>query len=152
METPALFQDSHIEAYEATDGRVGHEWMPGLSTLVPTTIGRTSGSPRKFAVIYRKVGEDYVVVASRGGADTHPNWYLNLLAHPEIDLRVGADRFRVVARTAEAEEREELWSLLVETFPTFAEYQAGTSRVIPVVVLTPVAERSHPDPSPKGNA
>lgn len=106
METPALFQASHIEAYEATDGRVGHEWMPGLFTLVLTTIGRT----------------------------------------------IGADRFRVVARTAEAEEREGLWPLLVETFPTFAEYQAGTSRVIPVVVLTPVAERSHPDPSPKGNA
>ncbi len=141
-QAPMLFQDAHIAAYEATDGATGHEWMDGVFTLVLTTIGRTSREPRKFAVIYRKVGNDYVVVASRGGMDTHPNWYLNLLAHPEIDVQVGADRFRVRARTATAQQRAALWPLMVEAFPTFTDYQAGTRREIPVVVLSPTSSRS----------
>jgi deazaflavin-dependent oxidoreductase (nitroreductase family) len=130
-----LFQEEHIRAYEETDGETGHEWLERVYTLVLTTIGRKSGEERKFAVIYRKVEEDYVVVASRGGSDTHPNWYLNLLAHPEIRVQVGAERFNVRARTAEGGERERLWLLMVDAFPTYAEYQNNTERVLPVVVL-----------------
>ncbi|MFG2525649.1 nitroreductase family deazaflavin-dependent oxidoreductase [Streptomyces sp. NPDC048527] len=133
-----LFQEEHIRAYEETDGTTGHEWLDGVYTLVLTTTGRKSGEERKFAVIYRKVGDDYVVVASRGGMDTHPNWYLNLLAHPEIRIQVGPDKRTVRARTTEGEEREQLWPLMVEAFPTYAEYQQQTDRTLPVVVLQPI--------------
>ncbi|PUB20802.1 deazaflavin-dependent oxidoreductase (nitroreductase family) [Promicromonospora sp. AC04] len=133
-----LFQEEHIRAYEETDGRVGHEWLPGVHTLVLTTIGRKTGRERKFAAIYRKVGADYVLVASRGGKDTHPAWYLNLLAHARVEVQVGADKFVVDARTARDDERERLWPLMVDVFPTYAEYQSGTTRILPVVVLEPV--------------
>ena len=133
-----LFQEEHIRAYEETDGRVGHEWMPGVHTLVLTTIGRKTGQERKFAAIYRKVGTDYVLVASRGGKDTHPAWYLNLMTHARVQVQVGADTFLVDARTARDDERERLWPLMVEVFPTYAEYQSGTKRILPVVVLEPV--------------
>jgi len=133
-----LFQEEHIRAYEETDGRVGHEWMPGVHTLVLTTIGRKTGQERKFAAIYRKVGTDYVLVASRGGKDTHPAWYLNLMTHARVQVQVGADTFLVDARTARDDERERLWPLMVEVFPTYAEYQSGTTRILPVVVLEPV--------------
>lgn len=132
-----LFQQEHIDRYEQTDGAEGHEWLPSVYTLIVTTTGRTSGQPRKFALIYRQVGQNYVVVASRGGADTHPNWYLNLLAHPEVGVQVGADRIAVRARTAEGVERQQLWNAMLEVFPTYAEYQANTARVLPVVVLEP---------------
>ncbi|MEW2545106.1 nitroreductase family deazaflavin-dependent oxidoreductase [Streptomyces sp. NPDC047002] len=130
-----LFQETHIKAYEETAGAIGHEWQPGLFTLILHTVGRSSGLPRKFAVIYRAVEDSFVVVASRGGHDRHPNWYLNLLAHPEVGIQVGPDHLRVRARTAVGAERDRLWPLMVETFPTYAEYQAMTDRVIPVVVL-----------------
>ncbi|MCX4751667.1 nitroreductase family deazaflavin-dependent oxidoreductase [Kitasatospora sp. NBC_01287] len=133
-----LFQETHIRAYEESDGEIGHEWLDGVYTLILTTIGRSSGEERKFAAVYRKVGEAYVLVASRGGSDSHPNWYLNLLARPRIRVQVGARQFTVRARTAEGAERAELWELMVEAFPKFAEYQSGTSRVLPVVVLDPV--------------
>ena len=141
-----LFQQEHIDRYEQTAGAEGHEWLPGIYTLIITTLGRTSGAERKFALIYRRVGEDYVVVASRGGADTHPNWYLNLLAHPEITTQVGSERLQVRARTAEGVERQRLWPLMVEAFPTFAEYQSGTARILPVVVLEPINDHTVTDP------
>jgi len=137
-----LFQQEHIDRYEQTGGADGHEWLPGVYTLILTTTGRTSGQERKFAVIYRQVGDNYVVVASRGGADTHPNWYLNLVAHPDATIQVGAQHIQVRARTAEGAERQWLWPLMVETFPTFDDYQANTSRIIPVVVLEPTRERT----------
>jgi deazaflavin-dependent oxidoreductase (nitroreductase family) len=130
-----LFQEEHIAAYEKSRGIIGHEWMDGVYTLVMHTVGRKSGSVRKFAAIYREVEDAYVLVASRGGMDAHPNWYLNLLAHPDIRIQVGAETFAVRARTAEGSERSLLWNLMVEAFPTFAEYQHKTSRVLPVVVL-----------------
>ncbi|TXS54862.1 nitroreductase family deazaflavin-dependent oxidoreductase [Streptomyces sp. me109] len=133
-----LFQQAHIEAYESSDGKIGHEWMEGVYTLVLHTVGRTSGAVRKFAVIYREVDGRYVLVASRGGMDTHPNWYLNLVAQPEVQVQVAAEKFTVRAHTAEGPERAALWPLMVETFPTYAEYQQMTSRVLPVVVLTRV--------------
>ncbi|KXF55548.1 nitroreductase [Rhodococcus sp. SC4] len=130
-----LFQDEHIRKYEETDGAVGHEWMEGVHALVLTTKGRRTGHERKFAVIYRQVGEDFVTVASRGGADTHPNWYLNLVVNSTVRVQVGAEKFIAKARIADGPEREQLWLLMVETFPTFAEYQQATARVLPVVVL-----------------
>ena len=133
-----VFQHEHVDRYEQTAGADGHELQPDLCTLIMTTVGRKTGRDRKVATIYRRVGDNYVVVASRGGAPTHPNWYLNLLAHPEITIQVGAVRIPVRARTAEGAERKWLWPLMVETFPTFDDDQANSTRILPIVILEPI--------------
>jgi deazaflavin-dependent oxidoreductase (nitroreductase family) len=86
-------------------------------------------------MIYGADGNAYVVIASQGGLPTHPNWYLNLSADPAVELQVGAERFAAVARTAEGEERDRLWSLMTSIWPNFDVYQTRTDRRIPVVVL-----------------
>jgi deazaflavin-dependent oxidoreductase (nitroreductase family) len=126
--------ERHIRAYVETDGRIGHNWR-GASALLITTIGRKTGLRRRTALIYTKDGEHYVVVASRRGHNQHPAWYLNLLAHPEIEVQVGADKFRAVARTATPDQRSRLWPIMVSIWPSFDKYQTKTDRVIPVVLL-----------------
>jgi deazaflavin-dependent oxidoreductase (nitroreductase family) len=130
-----LFGDEHVRRYEETDGEVGHDWQKGVPTLVLTTQGRKSGTDRKFALIYQEHDGDYVIVASKGGAPVHPGWYLNLQANPEVQVQVKADRFTAKARTAEGDERTELWSTMTAIWPDYDEYQKKTDREIPVVVL-----------------
>jgi proline iminopeptidase len=86
-------------------------------------------------LIYGKTDKGYVVVASKGGAPQHPGWYLNLVAHPEVEVQVVAERFRAKARTATGEERVELWKKMALIYPPYNAYQAKTDREIPVVVL-----------------
>ena len=129
-----LVGEEHVRRYLETDGAVGHEWN-GVQTLVLTTAGRRSGEPRHSAMIYGTDGDAFVVVASQGGLPTHPDWYLNLSADPNVELQVGADRFAAAARTAEGEERDRLWSLMTSVWPNFDVYQSRTERRIPVVVL-----------------
>ena len=109
-----------------------------LPTLLLVTRGRKSGEEKLLPLIYRQVGDDYVIIASKGGAPAHPAWYLNIEAEPDCDIHVGSRKFRVRARVAEGEEREELWRKLAEIYPPYNDYQkyAG-NRVIPVVVLEP---------------
>lgn len=121
--------------YVATNGAEGHIWR-GVPTLLLTTRGRRTGTARRTALIYGRHGESYVVVASKGGADTHPDWYLNLAADPRVRVQVAADVFDATARTATAEEKAQLWPQLVELFPQYEQYQAATDRDIPVVILT----------------
>src|SRR5438105_10862695 len=83
----SLLGDEHIRRYEETDGEVGHEWN-GATCLVLTATGRKSGVARKFALIYARDGDDYVVVASKGGAPNHPGWYLNVQANPDVTVQV----------------------------------------------------------------
>ena len=130
----SLVGDEHVRRYRETDGEVGHEWN-GVLTLLLTTTGRRSGEPRTSAMIYGTDGDAFVVIASQGGMPTHPNWYRNLTADPTVELQVGADRFAAVARTAEGEERDRLWSLMTSVWPNFDVYQSRTERRIPVVVL-----------------
>jgi deazaflavin-dependent oxidoreductase (nitroreductase family) len=125
----------HTRRYVETDGADGHVWN-GVPTLVLTTTGRRSGQPRRNALIYGRDGDDYVVVASRGGDDHHPLWYHNLVADPSVGVQVGSDRFRASARTASPDEKRRLWPTMTEIFPAYDEYQAKTQRDIPVVVLT----------------
>lgn len=132
-----LFGDEHVRRYEETDGEVGHDWEGGAPVLVLTTTGRKTGKQRKFALIYQKIGDAYVVVASKGGAETHPGWYFNLVEYPEVGVQVGAERFTARARTAESGEKPELWSKMAAVWPAYDEYQANTDREIPVVVLEP---------------
>jgi deazaflavin-dependent oxidoreductase (nitroreductase family) len=129
-----LFGEEHVKRYEETDGAEGHEWQ-GTTVLILTTTGRRSGQPRSTPLIYGSHGEDYMVVASKGGADEPPAWYLNLVEHPEVEVQVLGDRFTARARTASADEKPELWETMVGRWPAYAEYQTKTSREIPVVVL-----------------
>lgn len=130
--------ERHIRAYVETDGRIGHRWRDGSHALLITTVGRKTGLRRRTALIYGKYGEHYVVVASRRGHNQHPAWYLNLLAQPEIDVQVGADKFRALARTAAPDERAQLWPMMVSIWSSFAKYETKTDRVIPVVILARV--------------
>jgi len=129
-----LFGQEHVERYRETDGEEGHDWN-GTSVLILTTTGHRSGQSRSTPLIYGKHGDDYVVVASKGGAPEDPAWYLNLSEDPEVELQVRGDRFRARARTAGPEERPELWSMMNERWPSYDEYQTKTDREIPVVVL-----------------
>jgi deazaflavin-dependent oxidoreductase (nitroreductase family) len=129
-----LFGQQHVKRYRETDGAEGHEWQ-GAHVLILTTTGRRSGQPRSTPLIYGRDAENYVVVASKGGADEQPSWYLNLTAQPEVEVQVLADRFTARARTATAEEKPELWRAAVERWPAYADYQRNTDRDIPVVVL-----------------
>ncbi len=130
-----LFGKEHVKRYQETDGNEGHEWQ-GTTALILTTSGRRTGEQRSTPLIYGRHGDDYLVVASKGGAQEHPAWYLNLSEHPEVHVQVLADRFTATARTATPEEKPELWKTMVERWPAYADYQAKTTRDIPVVVLT----------------
>ncbi|NQZ97403.1 MAG: nitroreductase family deazaflavin-dependent oxidoreductase [Myxococcales bacterium] len=133
----------HIELYR-TDPEKAHLWDsthlggPGLlPTLLLTTTGRKTGEPRALPLIYGTVGDSYVVIASKGGMPSHPIWYLNLEAHPECELQVGAKRLTARARVVEGEERERIWNQMVEVYPPYVDYKKATERIIPVVVLDP---------------
>ena len=134
----------HIELYR-TDPEKAHLWDsthlggPGLlPTLLLTTTGRKTGEPRALPLIYGTVGDSYVVIASKGGMPSHPIWYLNLEAHPECEVQVGAKRLTARARVVEGEERERIWNQMVEVYPPYVDYKKATERIIPVVVLDPV--------------
>ncbi len=129
-----LFGQEHVRRYRETDGEEGYLWN-GVPTLILTTTGRRSGEPRPAPLIFGQDGDDYVVVASKGGAPRHPAWYLNLVDRPEVEVQVKGDRFRASARTAEAAERERLWQRMAGIWPAYDDYQKRTDRRIPVVVL-----------------
>jgi deazaflavin-dependent oxidoreductase (nitroreductase family) len=131
---PPGWQQEHARRYLASGGRDGHIWE-GVSTLLLTTTGRRSGEPRTTPLIYGRDGERYLVVASRGGAPTHPSWYQNLVARPEVQVQVMAERFKARARTASAAEKAALWKTMTAIWPAYAEYQGRTTREIPVVII-----------------
>ena len=130
-----LFGQEHVERYRATDGEEGHDWQ-GTQTLLLTTTGRKSGEQRTTPLIYGRSGDDYLIVASKGGADEPPAWYLNLRADPSAEIQVKADRFPVSARDAGPDEKPEMWKTMTAEWPQYDEYQQKTDREIPVVVLS----------------
>jgi deazaflavin-dependent oxidoreductase (nitroreductase family) len=129
-----LFGQEHVERYEATDGEEGHDWQ-NTQTLILTTTGRKSGDERKTPLIYQEHDGDYLIVASKGGADSPPAWYLNLRENPEVHVQVKGDKFPARARDAGEDEKPELWRTMTDTWPAYDEYQEKTDREIPVVVL-----------------
>ena len=129
-----LFGQEHVKRYRETGGAEGHEWQ-GVTVLLLSTTGRRSGVQRTTPLIYGRHGDDYVVVASRGGANSDPAWYLNLVANPEVEVQVLADRFAARARTAAGDERLALWASMAERWPAYNDYQSKTKREIPVIVL-----------------
>jgi deazaflavin-dependent oxidoreductase (nitroreductase family) len=139
--------ESHRELYEKTNGAEGHFVdfsRAGGSAKTPTlllkTTGRRSGEDRVLPLIYGEDGDHFVIVASKGGAPKHPAWYLNLDAHPEVEIQVGPKKYRGKARTARGAERERLFHMMEGVYPPYTAYQAKTDREIPVVVLEPQAE------------
>jgi deazaflavin-dependent oxidoreductase (nitroreductase family) len=129
-----LFGEEHTQKYKETGGQEGHDWQ-GTQTLLLTTKGRKSGEPRELPLIYGKSGDDYLIVASKGGADAPPAWYLNIEADPDVEVQVWDDRFPAKARVATAEEKAEMWKTMTAEWPAYDEYQTKTERPIPVVVL-----------------
>jgi deazaflavin-dependent oxidoreductase (nitroreductase family) len=130
-----LFGPEHVKRYIETDGEEGHDWRNGAPVLLITTTGRRSGEPRTTPLIYGRNGDDYLIVASKGGADAPPAWYHNLSADPDVEVQVKADKFHAHARTATPEEKDDLWRTMTAVWPAYDEYQAKTERDIPVVVL-----------------
>ena len=129
-----LFGQVHVDRYRATDGEEGHDWR-GTQTLLLTTKGRKSGEDRTTPLIYGRHGDDYLIVASKGGADKPPAWYLNLQANPEAEIQVKGDRLKVRARDAGSDEKPDVWQTMTSEWPAYDEYQTKTDRQIPVVVL-----------------
>jgi deazaflavin-dependent oxidoreductase (nitroreductase family) len=123
--------------YRATGGKVGGKFMRGAPVLLLTTIGRKSGEPKTAPLLYLKDGDDYVIVASKGGMSHNPLWFKNLEANPNVEVEVGKRKVAMIARRANAAEKERLWPPLVEMYSSYADYQARTTREIPVVILSP---------------
>jgi deazaflavin-dependent oxidoreductase (nitroreductase family) len=132
--SPRNWVAEHTQKYIKSNGEDGYLWR-GAPTLLLTTTGRRSGVPHTTALIFGRDGDRYLIVASQGGADHHPQWYLNLVAHPEVQLQVRADRFRARARTATTEEKSLLWPVMTQIWPDYDTYQQKTTREIPLVIL-----------------
>jgi deazaflavin-dependent oxidoreductase (nitroreductase family) len=129
-----LFGEEHTRKYKETGGQEGHEWQ-GTQCLLLTTKGRKSGEPRELPLIYAPWNDAYLIVASKGGADEPPAWYLNLEADPDVELQVWDERFAATARTATSEERAEMWPTMTKEWPAYDDYQKKTDREIPIIVL-----------------
>ena len=125
-----------IEEFRANAGRLGGSWE-GRDLLLLTTTGRKSGRPHTKPMVYTRDGDRLLVYASKGGAPSHPDWYLNLAADPHVVVEVGPDRYHAIATPLEGEERDREFAAQAERNPVFGDYERKTSRVIPVVALTP---------------
>ncbi|HEY1966462.1 MAG TPA: nitroreductase family deazaflavin-dependent oxidoreductase [Pseudonocardia sp.] len=125
-----------IEDFRANNGEVGGQFA-GASMLLLHTEGAKSGAPRISPMVYQRVDGGYAVFASFAGGPKNPAWYHNLVANPEVRIEVGSQTVPVRARVTEGAERDRIWTKQKRDIPTFAEYEAKTDRVIPVVVLEP---------------
>ncbi|CAN5176155.1 nitroreductase family deazaflavin-dependent oxidoreductase [soil metagenome] len=126
---------AHVARYLETDGEDGYEWRNGTSILLLTTTGRKSGDERVNALIFRPWNDAYLVVASKGGTDAQPAWFLNLTDNPSVFVQIKGERFAARARLATDDEKPAMWDEMVAAWPDYAEYQKKTDRQIPVVVL-----------------
>ena len=129
----------HEAVYKASDGRIGHRTL-GVPTLLLRTTGRRSGAPRTNGLVYARDGDDYLVVASNGGADRHPAWLHNVRANPDVEVQVGRERRKGTARMVEPSDPsyKRLWQIVnANNRDRYSAYQKQTSRPIPVVVVTP---------------
>jgi deazaflavin-dependent oxidoreductase (nitroreductase family) len=135
---------AQVRVFKLTNGRVGSKWRIGagfrkpVPTLLLDHVGRKSGTTFTTPLLYLEDGPNLVIVASQGGLPKNPQWYPNLVAHPDTTVRVRKEGVRRVrARTADADERAELWPRLVELYADFAKYAKWTDREIPIVLLEP---------------
>lgn len=125
-----------IEEFRANDGKVGGPFE-NMTLLLVHTTGAKSGKTRVNPVATMPDGDDYIIIASKGGASRNPDWYHNLIANPEVRVEIGTEEFPALAQVTEEPERSELYSRMAGMYPGFAEYAQNTDRVIPVIRLTP---------------
>jgi deazaflavin-dependent oxidoreductase (nitroreductase family) len=136
-DSPVGWVADHVRRYVDSAGDKGHEWRPGVPTLLLTTVARRSGLRRRTALIYGEAAGAHVAVASRGGAPQHPAWFLNLRDNPDVEIQVRDATMSATARVAEGAERERLWRDMAGIWPAYDGRQQRTDRQIPVVVLDP---------------
>lgn len=124
-----------IEEFRANDGKVGG-YFKNMTLLLLHTTGARSGLPRLNPVACMRDGDRYVIIASKGGAPSHPDWYYNLVANPKVHVELGTEQFDALAMVTSEPQRSQLYAKMASLYPTFAEYEKNTERVIPVVTLT----------------
>ena len=127
----------HAGVYRATGGKLFGR-MGKSPILLLNTVGRKTGRKRTSPLLYVMDGEDFVIIASKGGAAAHPAWYLNLRANPEATVEIGDREVQVEAEVADPEEKARLWQKMVEMYPAYDDYQRKTGREIPLLILHPV--------------
>ncbi|WP_420644209.1 nitroreductase family deazaflavin-dependent oxidoreductase [Candidatus Leptofilum sp.] len=132
-----------IEEFRANSGQVGGFFSERPLLLLHTT-GAKSGLPRLNPLIYMADGDRYIIIASKGGAPTHPDWYYNLVANPQVSIEVGTQLVEATAAVAEEPERSQLYEKMAAQHTFFAEYARKVSRTIPVIILTPTAASKNP--------
>ena len=137
MNSPNNWNQTIINEFRANSGKVGGPFA-GKTLLILHTIGAKSGQEHINPVAYVRDGDRIVIIASKGGAPTNPDWYYNILANPRVTVEVGTEQFQAQAAVASEPERTRLYNKMVEMMPGFAEYQQKTTRVIPVITLTRV--------------
>ena len=125
----------HAKIYQASGGRIGHNVPFAPPMLLLDHVGAKSGTHRTSPLAYARDGDDYVIVASKGGNPKNPAWFHNLKAHPDTTIQVGRDRIEVHARVAEGSEHARLWNKVVAVYGGYEDYQKRTDRKIPLVVL-----------------
>jgi len=125
-----------IDEFRANAGKVGGPFA-GATLLLLHTVGAKSGKPHVNPVAYVRDGDRLVIIASKGGAPTNPDWYYNLVAHPQVTVEVGTEQLKVRAAVAAEPERARLYAKMAAMMPSFADYERKTTRVIPVIVLSP---------------
>lgn len=133
----------HLRIYRESGGKEGHLYDASgiddrcgiVPALLLTTVGRKTGKKRTMPVFYGKVDGNHIVIGSKGGADSHAGWYYNLLDNPVAEIQAGTEHFKARARISEGEERAKIWKHMLTVYPPYEDYQAKTSRKIPVVVL-----------------
>jgi deazaflavin-dependent oxidoreductase (nitroreductase family) len=130
------FNTKIINEFRENGGKVGGPFE-GAQLLILHTTGAKSGAVRENPVVYKDLGGSYAVFASKAGAPTNPDWYYNILAHPEIEAEIGTQKVALKARVAGKQERDQIWVPWKTANPGFAEYEAKTTREIPVVILDP---------------
>lgn len=125
-----------VEEFRANGGKAGG-MLEGRPLLILHNIGARTGAPRINPLAYQKVEDGYAIFGTKGGSPTHPAWYHNLMANPEVRIELGAETFMVRARLTDGEERERIWTQQKIDLPMFADFEKKTSRQIPVIVLEP---------------
>jgi deazaflavin-dependent oxidoreductase (nitroreductase family) len=130
----AGYNDSVIEEFRANKGKISGNFV-SMDLLLVTTTGAKSGNKFTVPVAYTMDGDKYVIIASKGGSATHPDWYHNLVKNPEVEIEVGEEKFPAKAEITEDPERERLYSQHADKYPMFNDYKQKTDRKIPVILL-----------------
>ena len=134
MSSPKDWNQQIIEEFRANGGKVGGQFA-GASLLLLHTLGAKSNQERINPLAYFKDNENYVILASKGGAPTNPDWYHNILAHPDVTLEIGTEQFKAHATVVEGQERDRIFADVTSKAPGFGAYQKNTTRIIPIITL-----------------